>query len=172
MKMTWIIPIIIFIQCTHEIEEMQQPQNVYLTDTIYIEKEFVPEKMPWELECIDSAWTNLDMNVCSLECLEVADSVLEEKYNDILKSYEEKLLKTKDQDYVEIYPDHTESLKKQKQDFKKLSRKFKELRTTLEALINNAMGDARLTHLYRNSYILGIVENQIELYDNLEREIF
>ncbi|UKN02746.1 hypothetical protein K6119_04355 [Paracrocinitomix mangrovi] len=157
MKSLYILLPVLLFSCVRT-EKKIVKEVVYQTDTIYIELEDTSTK-PWELECLDTAYTTLDMNVCSLDCFLVADSVLEVRYDNIIAYYNKGINGSEGMDYAK-------RCKIQKKRFQTFHNDFLKMRDTMEEMVSTAFEGIRFSPLYVNSYTLGMTEDQIELYEN------
>lgn len=159
MKISPFLLILFCIQCGSPSEDVAIEPRV---DTVYVEKE--APLQPWELSCYDEAETNLEINVCSRECLNVADSLFDLQYD--------KLMKRLDKGISESYiPEFHEDLKRQKRRVRSLNRAFSELEIALSRLVDHSIGDARMHPLISNSYLLDLKIYQIETFTALEEEV-
>lgn len=161
MKISILFPLFLFVQCTNN---QVQESITFCTDTVYIETEPTIEKKPWDLACFDEAETNLDINLCSLERFYVADSLFDEQYTKLMNRLDKGIKET----YVPIYH---EDLKRQKRRIRSLFYEFNNLEIALERLISHSLGDARLSPLICNSYLLSLKAFQIQLFADLEEEV-
>ena len=128
-------------------------------DTIYVYKD--REDLPWDLDCDNHAYDALEEKQCSLTCCEIADSVLTAKYNKIVRAYQNEIANSTDDN---SYRTHREE---QLAMFTELHSKFLELRILLDEIITM---EKEQDPLYRNSYALRSLEDQIKLYDLFEEE--
>lgn len=141
-------------QLQNEALEVNNP-----ADTIYVYKD--REDLPWNLDCENYAYDELELKQCSLSCCEIADSVLTVKYNKIVRAYQNEIANSTDDN---IYCAHREE---QLAKFKELHSKFLELRILLDEIVIMEKGEEPL---YMNSYLLQSLEDQIKLYDLFEEE--
>ncbi len=137
-------------------------EHIYHTDTVYINSEDTIQKKLWELPCLDTADTTTDINVCSYECFLVSDSLLNQKYEKLIMSYERSIKESPE--YIKLYQDQMECLINLQNDFLKT-------RWDIVLLINSALGTARERSFRVNMYRIGFTDQQLQLYTNLDNEI-
>lgn len=160
MRKIWMLLAPLLTQCSGQTDKQIRTGIIYQTDTVYVEKPEEKAKYPWDLECMDTADTQLDMNICSLDCSLVADSLTEKMYHDILSIYDENIKESTDEEYclnqkerIKIIHEHFRIIRKAASDYKY---------ATYEG--------GSMAPLMVNSVNTAVFEIEFELLDNLKFE--
>lgn len=160
MRKIWIVLAPLLAQCSGNTEEQIRTEIIYQTDTVYVEKPEQKDKYPWDLECKDTADTQLDMNICSLDCSLIADSLTEKMYRDILSIYDENIKESKDDEYY----------LNQKERIKIIHEHFRIIREAASDYKYATYEGGSMAPLMVNSVTTLVWEIEFELLDNLKFE--
>lgn len=87
----------------HQIDTFKQT----IIDTLYIED---AKTYPWEFSCVDTACSQADMTICSLECFKGATRIKDSLYQHLLLLYEQKK-NNADAQLLEFYQSQQSNLK-------------------------------------------------------------
>lgn len=154
-----LISFFLLTQCGLKDDKSLVTKTIYLTDTVYIETSIPEDSKPWELECIDSADTQLDMNVCSLECYLIADSVTSNMYNHLLNLYNEKINQSQG--------DYKNYCNEQKNRIRLIRDHFNEIEELASQYSYKSYEGGTIAPLMLNSMKTMVLELEIKLFDNL-----
>lgn len=128
---------------------------------------------PWETGC-DSLTTQTEMNICSYEKFQIADSILKIYYDSLIKyvdlQYQTELKDFKDtSDSFE--KEYLQQLKEQKEAIIKSSEDFKTFLNSTTDIIDYQYKGGTMRPMAVNIYALDLTVNQIRVLINLMNEI-
>lgn len=130
-------------------------------------------KPPWEIGC-DTLSTQLEMNVCSLEKLKIADSILN-NYYDIIINY----IESEYQNELKLLEDTTNifqkenllQLKYQKEALINSRIDFNNFVNSTTPIISYQYQKGSMQPMAENNFALKLTINQIKILTELKREI-
>jgi uncharacterized protein YecT (DUF1311 family) len=128
---------------------------------------------PWNIGC-DTMQSQLEMNVCSLESFNIADSILTEKYasliihlDSIIHSEQNKAGSSKDKmNFV-----YLEQLKSQRSSVIASQKAFIKFRDSFTSIIEYEYSGGSMQPLAVNNYALKLTVNQLEILTEITDEI-
>lgn len=125
-----------------------------------------PKSFPWEIGC-DTADTQYEMNVCSLESFQIADSVLQNKYKEILSELEKNYKKENSYEKSSIQIKYLKTLKHEIDEFKKSKLIFENYCENLARIPELQCDGCSSGPYMQNSLLLKLTINQINILDEM-----
>jgi len=128
---------------------------------------------PWETGC-DSLTTQTEMNICSYEKLQIADSILNSYYDSLIKYVDlqyQSELKVLIDTSASFEKEYLQQLKEQKETIIKSREDFKIFLNSTTDIIDYQYKGGTMRPMAVNMYALDLTVNQIKVLINLMDEI-
>ncbi|MFA7275129.1 MAG: lysozyme inhibitor LprI family protein [Crocinitomicaceae bacterium] len=139
--------------------------------TLFAQIDF--QNPPWETGC-DSLTSQLEMNICSYEKYSIADSILNDQYDTLLKyidnQYQKEFEMFIDSNDI-IQKDYLQNLKVQKESIIKSREDFKVFLESTVEILNAQYQGGSMRPMVVNMYSLELTINQIKILENIIDEI-
>lgn len=142
-----------------------------LSNTVFCQVNF--DKAPWDNGCDTIDGTQFEMNLCSLERYNIADSILTLQYNLLVNyldsSYNAEIISTSPADKRELV--YITRLKEQKSSLIEVEKKFIEYRDNFTNIVSNEYYGGSIRPLMINIYALEITVNHLRTLIKLSEEL-
>lgn len=132
-----------------------------------------PEKLPWDIGC-DTLDTQMEMNVCSYDAFMIADSVLAQKYDQLVlyfDTYYNKEIQATSEPATELEKKYLATLESQKASVLASHEGFIIYRDHMVQIMGEYYAGGTIRPLIENMYALELTVNQLNVLTKMMQEI-